>query len=225
MADLWYIEDNGREMGPLGFFFLKVMAEERKIGPATLVRPEGGPWRAAGAVDGLFPGRFETGAPPAAARPRTAPPHPRDNSSAGSGGGFARAGGWGVIILFLMLLRVGCNEFRTSRSTWKPPSVPPPDVRFHDPRWGQAEEDLPPEVRRALEGVKRVQRPGEADPHEEWRKLLDEIAKEQAQNPGEVNPEALRKLQEAFRKAQRKPPGWDERPAPPEKLPAPPEDR
>jgi hypothetical protein len=54
MADCWYVEEAGRESGPVSFAQLQLLAVERKISPATLVRPTHGPSLPAGEVPGLF---------------------------------------------------------------------------------------------------------------------------------------------------------------------------
>jgi hypothetical protein len=122
MSELWYVRDEGREMGPMGFLFLKILAEEGKITPETPVRRENGPWTTAGQVEGVF------GGPPVATPARSAPRPIRREIDTPSlpGQGGARWLAWVAIVILVGFLRIGC---RSDHSTYTPPRFTPPPVQ------------------------------------------------------------------------------------------------
>jgi hypothetical protein len=80
MADEWYCEISGREVGPLSSQQLRTMAAKGQIWPNDRVRRgEQVPWLPAQNVKGLFPPPAEVAAP----NPPSPPPPPPSSSSSG----------------------------------------------------------------------------------------------------------------------------------------------
>jgi hypothetical protein len=177
MSDLWYIKDHGREMGPMGFLFLKILAEEGKITPDTPVRREDGPWTPARQVEGVFE---KTAGPASASRKAasqgsaTVPLPPPRSASQGAGAG--RWIIWVAIFIVLGVLRSGC---RSDRSAYR---VPPP--RFQAPVQPWPNDDL----RKFLEDKEPPveilhPRPDLEKARQELQEALEQLKKEKRPEP------------------------------------------